>query len=104
MKTEKLLTVESSFVLTGLGVFVRGDDRGQALRQFGPHTTLAVRLVFADGQQAATTASVEEITRAAPADAPAPPAEYALLLQLPHAPPLPPGTEVWLASSAPGQD
>lgn len=99
MTPEKLLTIESSFVLTGLGVLVRGQPgkvSDELLRRFALHTALAVVLRFADGTAAAATGSVEEVTRAAPDAGDAPLPEAALLLQVPELLDLLPSTEVWL--------
>ncbi|UOQ73572.1 hypothetical protein [Hymenobacter cellulosilyticus] len=106
MNLEKLLTIDSSFVLTGLGVLVRSPAglAAEPLRRFTLYTTLAVKLVFADGQGYSTTASVEEIARPSSDDQPTPP-EPALLLHLTDSLELPPGTEVWLTQEpAPAAD
>ncbi|MCB2380069.1 hypothetical protein LGH70_20915 [Hymenobacter sp. BT635] len=97
MKATHLLTVESSFVLTGLGVLVRGAAAAEAFSQFDRHTALAVVLVLADGREIHTVASVEEITRPAPTSGMPALTEHALLLQLPKPVALPPGTEVRLS-------
>lgn len=96
---EKLLTIDSSFVLTGLGVLVRS-AAGQAaepLRRFALYTTLPVELVFTAGRHHATTASVEEVAGSHSDGSPAPP-EPALLLHLTEPLDVPPGTEVWLSA------
>ncbi|TGE26441.1 hypothetical protein [Hymenobacter metallicola] len=103
LTSEKLLTVDSSFVLTGLGVLVRTNpETGQPrLLHYPLHTVLAVVLVFADGPPMTATASVEEVTRSSPLAAQAMLTEYALLLQLPEPVAVPAGTEVWLAAEQP---
>jgi hypothetical protein len=102
MLPQKLLTIESSFVLTGLGVLVRGQAAPtEPLRRFALHTALAVELRYADGTTTTATASVEEVTRAAPDAGGAVLPEVALLLQLPESLELLPGTEVWLTGIPP---
>ncbi|PJJ48553.1 hypothetical protein CLV45_4262 [Hymenobacter chitinivorans DSM 11115] len=100
MPSEKLLTIDSSFVLTGLGVLVRSaaGQPAEALRRFALYTMLPVELELADGRRHPTTASVEEVAHPSPADGPLPPPEPALLLHLAEALDVPPGTVVWLSA------
>ncbi|UOQ54352.1 hypothetical protein [Hymenobacter cellulosivorans] len=96
---KKLLTIDSGFVLTGLGVLVRSpaEQAAEPLRRFALYTTLPVELVFADGRHYSTTASVEEVARSHADGSPARP-EPALLLHLTEPLDVPPGTEVWLSA------
>ncbi|TGE20530.1 hypothetical protein E5K00_21285 [Hymenobacter aquaticus] len=94
MQPTLLLTVESSFVLTGLGVLARGP--APALAPYARHTALAVALVWAGGRELTAVATVEEITQPSPTDPSLTLTAPALLLQLPEPAELPAGTEIWL--------
>ncbi|QDA61750.1 hypothetical protein [Hymenobacter jejuensis] len=102
MAKQLLLTVASSFRLTGLGLLVTPqEDNTQSLSKFDLHTKLEVNLVFPDGHQEAATASIEEMSRQTGADdAPAYYDEHVLLLESDLIREVPIGTEIWWAGQA----
>lgn len=86
-----LLRVAAAWPLPGLGLLVLPDAATPHLATYPLHTVLVVEAALPIGPHHAATATVEEITHAGSA-------ERGLLLDFgpDAAPPLPPGTEIWL--------
>ena len=86
-----LLRVAATWHLPGLGLLVLPDGATPHLAGYPLHTALAVELVPAVGPRHATTATVEEITRANQV-------ERGLLLSLDTQVEILVGTGIWLAA------
>jgi hypothetical protein len=94
MKQQRLLQVEESVLLTGLGVLLFPAAAAPALAQFSLHTALALTLRWPTGQQQAAIGSVEEVSRPGATPEAGHTETRTLLLTHEAATPVPAGTEV----------
>jgi len=95
MPPQPLLTVATSFRLTGLGILAVPSTDSAALRQFTLHTKLLVTLTFPSGQHETMPASIEEMSRQVETETgPAYRDIYVLLLESDELEQVPAGTEI----------
>ncbi|GGF06322.1 hypothetical protein [Hymenobacter cavernae] len=95
MSQELLLTVATSLPLTGLGVLLFPEETESELLAFELYVQLPVRLLWPDGREQNSTASVEEVFRPVVPGALQNVAVRALMLNQEDAAEVPMGTRVY---------
>ena len=95
MSQKLLLTVTNSLPLTGLGVLLLPEQAEPELLAFELYMQLPVRLLWPDGREQTSTASVEEVFRPVTPGALQNVAVRALMLNQDDAAEVPAGTQVY---------